>query len=135
MISLEEVRSTIGSTFKTLHTASYPTIPVNYPNYFTVDIETFSGLFFVNFCINWGDNVVASDITGSEATVHGNVSISTVGKVKTGTAWASGYSTMLLSGMLFKTINGINYTNMKSVEISPFPGFYGVSNIVSWIAI
>ena len=96
MISLDEVRSTIIETIKNLHATNYPTIPINYPNKFVVDLENFSGTFFVTVSVNYGDTLVATDITGTNAEVHGTVTVSTVFKANTGLNGTTMYSNMLL---------------------------------------
>lgn len=84
MISLDEVRSTVIETIKNLHITNYPTIPINYPNKFVVDLENFAGTFFVTVSVNYGGTLVATDITGTNAEVYGTVTVSTVFKTNTG---------------------------------------------------
>ena len=135
MISLDEVRSTIIETIKNLHATNYSTIPINYPNKFVVDLENFAGAFFVTVSVNYGDTLVATDITGTNAEVYGTVTVSTVFKTNTGLNGTTLYSNMLLGGLLFKTISGVNYVDMKSVEINPYPGYKGIANIIRFMVI
>ena len=135
MISLDEVRSTVIETIKNLHVANYSAIPINYPNKFVVDLENFAGTFFVTVSVNYGDTLVATDITGTNAEVHGTVTVSTVFKANTGLNGTTLYSNMLLGGLLFKTVSGVNYVDMKSVEISPYPGYKGIANIIRFMII
>ena len=135
MISLDEVRGTIIETIKGLHVANYSAIPINYPNKFVVDLENFAGTFFVTVSVNYGDTLVATDITGDNAEVHGTVTVSTVFKTNTGLNGTTLYSNMLLGGLLFKTISGVNYVDMKSVEINPYPGYKGIANIIRFTVI
>ena len=135
MISLDEVRSTIIETIKNLHAANYSAIPINYPNKFVVDLENFTGTFFVTVSVNYGGTLVATDITGTNAEVYGTVTVSTVFKTNTGLNGTTLYSNMLLSSLLFKTISGVNYVDMKSVEINPYPGYKGIANIIRFMVI
>lgn len=135
MISLEDVRDAVITSFRTVHNASYPTVPVNYPNYFVVDIEHFTGSFFVNVSLNYGYDISISDLSGGDNIIKGTLEVSTVTKYGTGTKAMSTYSNMLMTNFLSKTLNGVNYTRMRSLQISPYPGYIGIMNIIEFICI
>lgn len=135
MISLEDIRDTVITSFRTLHNASYSTVPVNYPNFFVVDLEHFTGNFFVNVNLNYGYDVSISDLGSGSSVVRGTLEVSTVTKFGTGTKNVSTYSNMLMSNFLSKTLSGVNYTRMRSYQISPYPGYTGIMNVIEFICI
>lgn len=135
MISLEDIRDTVITSFRTLHNASYPTVPVNYPNFFVVDLEHFTGSFFVNVNINYGYDVWIADLGSGNNIIKGTLEVSTVTKYGTGTKAMSTYSNMLMTNFLSKTLSGINYTRMRTYQISPYPGYTGIMNIIEFVCI
>lgn len=133
MISLEDVRDAVITSFRTLHNVSYSTVPVNYPNFFVVDLEHFTGSFFVNVNLNYGYDVSIADLGGGNNIIKGTLEITTVAKYGTGTKNMSTYSNMLMNGFLSKTLSGVNYTRMRTYQISPYPGYTGVMNVVEFV--
>ena len=129
MISLDEVRTVVTNAFKTLHTTSYPAIPVNYAGIAAVDLENYTGSFFVNFEIEYGQSVGAAGLGDSGDEVDGQVYITTCYKAGVGMPGSGAYSDMLKNNFNGKVVNGVNFTNMKILSTSPFKGYNGRMNV------
>lgn len=130
--SVESTRNTIITAFKALHTANFPTIPVNYPNFLTVDLENYTGNYFVSVEISVGETIETAALSGGENDVKGRLSVSTIHKIGTGTAGSGPYTDMLKNYFQGNTISNIHYSSMKIAEISPYPGYVGRMNIISF---
>lgn len=132
MSSVEEIRSAVISTVNTLHTTNFPLIPINYPNRFTVDLETFAGTYFVTVSLATSESVESAAVGGTETDITGTLTLTTVFKTNTGLNGTANYTSMLVSNLLFKQISGVSYLSMKAVETSPYPGFKGIANIIKF---
>ena len=132
MISLEEIRSTIFTAFKTIHEASsYASVPVNWPNFATVDYENMPAAV-VAVEINFARQVAGYDTTGDEIMISGELLVSYLRKSGTGLTGAAGYTDVLNAGFAFKRLSGIYYGAARVLSVSPYPGVVGVMNVIGF---
>lgn len=124
MNSIAEVRQVIFSTFKALHEASYPTMPVSWPNFSTIDGEALTGSF-VSVQLSFRGSGDAYDITASEDIIKGEVLISFLRPAGSGLIGAGAYADMLRGSMCHREVSGITYFGCSILEVSPAPGIVG----------
>jgi len=131
---IEEVRSTVMSLFKSLHTGAYPAMLVNYPNLLAVDIEHQTDPF-ISVEITAGET---SDIDylGSEGDViiEGSILINYLIPLGKGTTGAASYSDLLKNNIANKRLSGITYGPLRVFSVSPYPGIVGQCNKISFRA-
>ena len=132
MNNLEEVRQVLFSTFKSFHAASFAVVPVNYPNYLTIDAEHLDAPFVsVQLSFNFGTE--AYDISSATDIVRGELLISYLYPEGTGLNRSMTYSDMLRSNFCFKKISGISFKGLKILEVSPAPGIVGQMNVLGFL--
>jgi hypothetical protein len=135
MNSIENYRQKIMARHQTLHNVAYSAIPVGYPNLPSIDFENFTGQFFVTVELNPGKTIQPADGTGLSVRADGELKVATIGKEKTGTKWATAYTDMLIAGLLSQTHDGVNYTGIRTIQMKPYPGYFGVMNIITLCAL
>lgn len=134
MISLEEIRSTIFTAFKTIHEASsYASVPVNWPNFATVDYEHMPDTV-ISVALSFGQQIDNYDTTGADVVVVGELLVSYLRKAGTGLTGAAGYTDVLLNGLAFKRLSGVNYRAPRVLSVSPYPGVVGTMNVIKFMA-
>ena len=131
MISLEEIRQTVATTFKTLHDANYGAVPVNWPNFYVVDTEHMPETY-VSVQLSLGRPVEMADVRGTEAIVKGELLISFLRREGAGLTGSSAYSDMLLQNICFKKLSGIYYQGLRILSVSPHPGVVGEMNVIAF---
>ena len=124
MKALEEIRQLTITAIKQINDTSFPTLPVNYPNYSNVDFENLAGPF-VAVEIRLGDKVDASDVGGDEVLVSGKLVLSYLYEIGSGMQGAAEYLDVVKSTLCFTTIEGVNYGGMRIYNVSPYPGIVG----------
>ena len=124
MNSIEEARQTIFSTFKALHDASYSAVPVNWPNFLTVDAEALAGPF-VSVQLAFMTESVPFDTVADSDIVKGELLVSYLRPTGTGMTGSAAYADSLKTAMCYKKLSGISFFGMKILEVSPAPGIVG----------
>jgi len=132
MNNLTEIRQTIFSTFESLHNASFPTVPVSWPNYSTVDTENLSGAFVsVQLVFRFATEVF--DITSLDDIVRGELLISYLRPANSGVAGSASYSDMLRSNLCFQNKSGVHFDGLSILEVSPAPGIVGQMFVLKFL--
>lgn len=132
MNSFEEIRQTIFMTFKTLHDASYSTVPVNWPNFLSVDTEALNGSF-VSVQLVFKSQTEMYDITAGSDIVRGELLVSYLRPSGKGFTGSSAYSDMLRNNFCYQTKSGIHYQGLTILEVSPAPGIVGQMNVIPFL--
>lgn len=133
MITIEEVRSTVFSAFKAIHDASsYASVPINWPNFTTVDYEHMPDTV-ISVALSFGQNIAAYDTFGDGVIVSGELMISYLRRAGSGLTGAAGYTDVLMQGLSFKRLSGINYKAPRVLAVSPYPGVVGTMNVIPFI--
>lgn len=124
MNSIEEIRQVIFTSFKAFHDASFPTVPISWPNYLTVDAEALTGSFVsVQLTFRGGGSIY--DITAINDIVKGELLVSYLRPTGTGMTGSAAYADSLKAAMCYKKLSGISFFGMKILEVSPAPGIVG----------
>lgn len=133
MISIEEIRSTIATAFKAVHDASsYASVPINWPNFISVDYEHMPDTV-ISVALSFGQQIAAYDTLGNDAIVSGELLVSYLRRAGTGLTGAAAYTDVLLNGLAFKRLSGINYKAPRVLSVSPYPGVVGTMNVIPFI--
>lgn len=132
MNSIEEIRQTVFSTFKAFHDASYSAVPVNWPNYSTVDAEALTGSFVsVQLAMQSGSEVY--DVTALSDIVRGELLVSYLRPTGAGLTGSAEYADMLRTNICQKKLSGIVFFSMKILEVSPAPGIVGQMFVIPFM--
>lgn len=132
MISLEEIRKVVLAEFKALHNALYPTTPVNYPNYTTVDAEHLNSQF-VSVELRLADSLELNGVGDEEGIVKGTLSVAFLYPVGVGSQGSAAYLDAIKNYFAFKKINGVCYTRVIISSVSPHPGITGVRMSITFL--
>lgn len=131
MNRLEEIRQVLFAAFKALHTASFPTVPISWPNFATVDTENLTSPF-VSVQLSFRFGTEAYDITADTDIVRGELLISYLRPAGTGLTGSAGYSDMLRTGLCFQKVSGVTFSGLSVLDVSPAPGCVGHMNILQF---
>ena len=132
MNSIEEIRQVIFTSFKAFHDASFPTVPISWPNYLTVDTEALTGSFVsVQLTFRGGGSIY--DITAINDIVKGELLISYLRPANTGLTGSAAYSDALRSNLCNHRISGITFFGLSILEVSPAPGIVGQMNVIPFM--
>lgn len=132
MNGLEEVRLVCFSTFKALHNASFPSMPINWPNFSTVDAESLTGPFIsVQLSFRFGTEI--ADVTAIDDMIKGELLVSYLRPTGSGLTGSWAYADMLRAGLCNKKIGGITYYGLKVLDVSPAPGIVGHMNVIPFM--
>lgn len=131
MNSIEEVREVIFSTFKAVHEASYPGLPVSWPNFSTVDGESLSGPF-VSVQLTFRNSGMIYDITAFDDIIKGELLVSYLRPAGTGLTGSGAYSDTLRTGICNRRLSGITFFGCGILEVSPAPGIVGQMNVITF---
>lgn len=129
MNSIAEVRQAIFTTFKALHDAAYPTMPVAWPNFTTIDSEALAGAF-VSVQISFSRCGIPYDITALDDIIRGELLISYLRPAGSGLTGSASYSDMLRAGMCNRKLSGVTFFGCQILEVSPAPGIVGQMNVI-----
>lgn len=124
----EDLRTKLATAVDTLIDASYPSLPVNYPNRLAVDpegrTEPFVQVYFI-FApvrqINLGQRVVRVD---------GSLNFTYFYRPGTGTAASSAFSDFLVDKFGLRTITGITFRTVSPYYNAGMEGWEGTLNVV-----
>ena len=131
MISLDDIRATIVSEFKSVHEANYPDMLVNYPNFVVVDTDVQLDPFVsVGVYFDHVDQAVLGD---SELDVTGRLAVSYYFRQGTGTQGAYKYTDMLNANLVVRKIGSLWVSPVKPFNISTYPGWNGVLNSMRFV--
>lgn len=128
--SLEEVRQSVMTTFKTAHQANYPTTLVNYPNLVVVDLEHQKDPF-VSLRLSLSDTSRTA-IGEEEIYVNGTLEVYFYYREGTGTAHAANYTDMLNTTISMNIFDSLGYREVKPINIKSFPGWEGCLNSIEF---
>jgi len=132
MNGLEDVRQACFSAFKALHNASFSAIPINWPNFSTVDAESLTGPFVsVQLSFRFGTEI--ADVTAIDDMVKGELLVSYLRPAGTGLTGSPTYSEMLRSGLCNRKVSGVTYYGLKILDVSPAPGIVGHMNVIPFM--
>lgn len=131
MNRLEEIRQVLFAAFKALHNASFPTVPISWPNFATVDTENLTGPF-VSVQLSFRFATEAYDITSDSDIVRGELLISYLRPVGTGLTGSASYSDMLRESFCFQKVEGVTFSGLSVLDVSPAPGILGHLNILKF---
>ena len=132
MNTLEEVRTTIYTTFKALHDASFSNVTVNPPNYSLVDLEHLTGPF-VTYSLDFSSGIEMYDTSAEAGIIKGKLRVSYLYSLGTGMNGSAGYSDMLWAGLCNKKISDITFHNLTILSVSPYPGIVGQMNVIPFM--
>ena len=132
MNRLEEIRQVLFTVFKELHNAFFPTVPISWPNFATVDTENLTGPF-VSVQLSFRTATEAYDITADTDIIRGELLISYLRPAGTGMTGSAGYSDMLRTGLCFQEVDGVRFAGLSVLEVSPAPGIVGAMNILKFM--
>ena len=135
MISIEEIRQGLIGTLDTVHDTYYPTITINYPNKFKVDLENYNKSFFVTVSINFGSSIKFSDISSSDLDITGDMKITAVTKYGSGTKDLTEYIDDIISNFVVPGVEGVAFSDMRVLTSSPYPGYHGEVLFIKFRAI
>ena len=133
MNSLEEIRQTLFSTFKALHDASFPSVPINWPNFQLVDGEALNGSF-VSVQLTFRNGAEIYDISADGDVVKGELLVSYLRPVGAGFTGSPSYSDMLRASLCNQNKSGITFLGISILEVSPAPGIVGQMNVIPFMA-
>lgn len=122
----EDLRQKMITLCKAKHTASYPTLPVNYPGLVTVNPE--------NRTEPWVIMSVSFEKTrrmiGSRSViVRGSIELQYMYRAGSGSAGTSLYSDFVLAQIAMQTITGIKFEELTPY-VAPLEGWEGTLNVV-----
>jgi len=128
MISLEEVRQSIISTFKGIHDAGYSSTLVNYPNYVVVDLEHQRDPF-VSVELETA-KIDKGGVGEREIFVRGILRVYYYYRDGTGVANAYTYTDYLNNYLSMTLVGAIQYEAIDVLNVVSFPGWKGCMNSV-----
>ena len=129
MNSIEEIRQTVAGLISTLHATHHATIPLNWPNYITVDLENLTGTFvLVNISVPVRSEIL--NMGFPDSLIAGELVVSTLRPLRTGHVGFSTYSDTLQTHICNRNISGINYLSLRKADVSPYPGIVGQMNTI-----
>ncbi len=128
MLSLEEVRQVVMTTFKSVHDVYYPTMLVNYPNFVVVDLEHQIDPF-ITVELDF-DKTPQAALGEKEINVHGTLIVYFYYRIGTGMSGAYDYTDTLNEYLGMSLIDSIKYQAVSVNNIVSFPGWEGVMNSV-----
>jgi len=130
MISLEEVRQTVISSFQAIHEVYYPSTLVDYPNYQVVDIERQTAPFIkVELMF---DETPRAALGERDILVKGTLYAYFYFRKGAGLSGAYSYTDMLNEYLAMTLTAGIQYQAVRTVNIENFPGWKGVMNGITF---
>lgn len=131
--SLEEIRRTVISTFKTLVDASYPTLLVEYPNRTAADREHLTGPF-VSVDIELSSYMEKFGISDEEMIIKGRLVVYYLYTDNTGMNGSAAFLDSLKDTFCYKQISGITYQDMAVYNVYPSPGIVGQKAVLKFMA-
>lgn len=132
MNSYSDIRFAVLSTFKGFHDSLFPSVPANYPNYALVDTEHLEGPF-ISVQLSFNTATEVYDVVANDDIVRGEILISYLYPVGTGSNGSSNYSDMLRTNLSNKKIQGVTFFGLSILEVSPAPGIVGQMNILPFM--
>lgn len=132
MGTYQEIKTLLFTTFKALHNAAFANIPINWPNYSVVDLESLANPF-VSVQLVFKSNLEMFDVGNSGDIVRGEMLVSYLCPANTGLPGSSAYSDMLRSQFCFKNIGGVSFRGLQILEVSPAPGIVGQMNVIPFM--
>lgn len=132
MNSIEEIRETIFSTFKAIHDAAFPTVPVNWPNFLLVDGEALNGSF-VSVQLTFRNGSEIYDISADGDMVKGELLVSYLRPVGKGFTGSAAYTDMLRTNFCNQNKAGLTFYGLSVLEVSPAPGIVGQMNVLPFM--
>jgi len=123
----EDLRQKLVALCKAKHTATYPTLPVNYPGLVTVNPEGRTApwvIMSVSF-----EKTRRLDLGSRSVKVRGSLELQYLYRAGAGNAGSSLYSDFLLAQISLQTVTGIKFEELTPY-IAPLEGWEGTLNVV-----
>jgi hypothetical protein len=121
-----DLRTKIFGMYQALHDASYPAVPVNYPNRTIVDPEQRTDPFVI---ANWLLSTRQKELGYRNLRVKGALHVSYYYRPNTGVIQSTQFTDFLLANIALKTINGVVFS-----EVTPYnagmEGWEGTLNVI-----
>jgi len=133
MISVEEVRQEIITTFKAAQNSFYPSMLVNYPNYMVVDIEHQEEPF-VTVGLDLTETPVAA-LGEREILVNGSLFLFYYYRTGTGVASSFTYTDFVNMQLGMKLEGAIQYQAVHSAIFQDIPGWDGRVTTLPFIVV
>lgn len=131
--SLEEIRQTAVSAFKTMHDTYFSTLPIEYPNYTSADEEHMTGPY-VALDIDMARYMEQFGIGDSESIVRGRLVVYYLYPENTGMNGVGNYLDKIKDTFCYRQLSGISYMEMVTYNVFPSPGLVGVRAEVKFMA-
>jgi hypothetical protein len=126
-----DIRQKLVGIYKVLHTVSYPSLPVNYPNRLSYDPEQGTSPFVV---LNYSVVPQQMSLGLRHYKVPGDLYLFYYYRPNTGIDHSSDYSDFLMSKLGGRTIDGITFWEVRPYANSGIAGWEGTMNRVPFLA-